>query len=171
MGETVRLELTRNGKTLTPKVKLGSLGRVGGKDRPGIGIEPVTERKIQTEPEVTIRAEEIGGPSAGLMFSLEIINQLENGDLTRGYRVAGTGTISPEGEVGQIGGIQHKIVAADEEGADIFFVPADIRPGDSNEKKALRTAKEIGADMKVIPVKSLREALGFLKKQGLKKAS
>ncbi|MFD1394659.1 SepM family pheromone-processing serine protease [Kroppenstedtia eburnea] len=171
VGETVRLELTRNGKTLTPKVKLGSLGRVGGKDRPGIGIEPVTERKIQTEPEVTIRAEEIGGPSAGLMFSLEIINQLENGDLTRGYRVAGTGTISPEGEVGQIGGIQHKIVAADEEGADIFFVPADIRPGDSNEKKALRTAKEIGADMKVIPVKSLREALGFLKKQGLKKAS
>lgn len=171
VGETVRLELTRKGKTLTPEVKLGSLGKVGGEGRPGIGIEPMTERKIQTQPEVKIQAEEIGGPSAGLMFSLEVINQLENGDLTQGYRVAGTGTISAKGEVGQIGGIQHKIVAAEEEGADIFFVPADIRPGDSNEKKAIRTAKKIGANMKVIPVKSLSEALGFLKKQEWKNAS
>lgn len=171
VGETVRLEITRDGKQLSKEVKLGSLGKSGGRERPGIGIEPVTIRKVQTKPKVLVNAEEIGGPSAGLMFSLEIINQLENRDLTHGYLVAGTGTISPEGDVGQIGGIQHKIIAAEEEGADIFFVPADLYPEDSNEKQAIQTAKEIDADMKVIPVKTLEEALTFLEKQPVKKAS
>lgn len=54
------------------------------------------------------------------MFTMEIYNQLTKGDLTKGHRVAGTGTIDAEGKVGAIGGVKHKIVAADREDAEIF---------------------------------------------------
>jgi len=67
----------------------------------------------------------IGGPSAGLMFSLALIDKLTTGDLNDGKFVAGTGTIDGEGEVGPIGGITHKMLAAQEAGATVFLVPAD----------------------------------------------
>jgi PDZ domain-containing protein len=67
----------------------------------------------------------IGGPSAGLMMSLAIYDTLTPGPLTGGDAVAGTGTITPSGEVGPIGGIQQKVAAARDAGADLFFVPAD----------------------------------------------
>jgi Lon-like protease len=67
----------------------------------------------------------IGGPSAGLMFSLAVVDKLTTGDLNDGKFVAGTGTITPDGEVGPIGGITHKIMAAREAGATVFLVPAD----------------------------------------------
>jgi len=67
----------------------------------------------------------IGGPSAGLMFSLAVIDKLTTGDLNGGKFVAGTGTISGDGKVGPIGGITHKMMAAQEAGATIFLVPAD----------------------------------------------
>jgi PDZ domain-containing protein len=67
----------------------------------------------------------IGGPSAGLMFSLAVVDKLTTGDLNDGKFVAGTGTITGDGEVGPIGGITHKMIAAQEAGATIFLVPAD----------------------------------------------
>ena len=67
----------------------------------------------------------IGGPSAGLMFSLAVVDKLTTGDLNGGKFVAGTGTISGDGKVGSIGGITHKILAAQEAGATAFLVPAD----------------------------------------------
>ena len=67
----------------------------------------------------------IGGPSAGLMFSLAVVDKLTTGDLNDGKFVAGTGTIDSEGKVGSIGGITHKMVAAREAGATVFLVPAD----------------------------------------------
>jgi Lon-like protease len=67
----------------------------------------------------------IGGPSAGLMFSLAVIDKLTTGDLNDGKFVAGTGTIDSDGKVGSIGGITHKMQAAREAGASVFLVPAD----------------------------------------------
>ncbi|MCB0927711.1 MAG: PDZ domain-containing protein [Mycolicibacterium insubricum] len=67
----------------------------------------------------------IGGPSAGLMFSLAVVDKLTDGELNGGKFVAGTGTITPDGKVGPIGGISHKILAAEEAGATVFLVPAD----------------------------------------------
>ena len=67
----------------------------------------------------------IGGPSAGLMFSLAVIDKLTTGELNDGKFVAGTGTIDADGKVGSIGGITHKMLAAREAGATIFLVPAD----------------------------------------------
>jgi PDZ domain-containing protein len=67
----------------------------------------------------------VGGPSAGLMFSLAVVDKLTTGDLNDGKFVAGTGTITGDGKVGSIGGITHKMVAAHEAGATVFLVPAD----------------------------------------------
>jgi PDZ domain-containing protein len=67
----------------------------------------------------------IGGPSAGLMFSLAVVDKLTTGDLNDGKFVAGTGTIDSEGKVGSIGGITHKMLSAREAGATVFLVPAD----------------------------------------------
>jgi PDZ domain-containing protein len=74
--------------------------------------------------DVSVRlGEDIGGPSAGLMFSLGVYDTLTPGSLTAGTDVAGTGTIDEHGRVGSIGGIQQKIVGAVDAGATIFFVP------------------------------------------------
>jgi PDZ domain-containing protein len=67
----------------------------------------------------------IGGPSAGLMFSLAVVDKLTTGDLNDGKFVAGTGTITGDGKVGSIGGITHKMFSAQEAGATVFLVPAD----------------------------------------------
>jgi PDZ domain-containing protein len=67
----------------------------------------------------------IGGPSAGLMFSLAVIDKLTTGDLNDGKFVAGTGTIDDDGKVGPIGGITHKMEAAHDAGASVFMVPAE----------------------------------------------
>ncbi|NEK57311.1 hypothetical protein GCU56_05410 [Geodermatophilus sabuli] len=75
--------------------------------------------------DVDIRVEDVGGPSAGLMLTLGILDLVGDTDLTGGALVAGTGTIDPEGQVGPIGGIQLKMVAAADIGAELFLVPAD----------------------------------------------
>ena len=70
----------------------------------------------------------IGGPSAGLMFALSVYDTLTPGTLTGGEVVAGTGSITPDGRVGPIGGVRQKIAAAEEAGAEVFLVPADNCP-------------------------------------------
>ncbi len=91
-------------------------------ERTGIGLSnPVTDRDVTFEPETSIETKEIGGPSAGLMFSLEIYNQLIDENMKKGYQIAGTGTIDEEGNVGPIGGAGLKVLAADKAGAEVFF--------------------------------------------------
>jgi len=95
----------------------------------------------------------IGGPSAGLMFSLAVVDKLTTGDLNDGKFVAGTGTIDSEGKVGSIGGITHKILAAHEAGATVFLVPAD----NCDEAK---TAHEDG--LQLVKVDNLGQAVDAL---------
>lgn len=75
--------------------------------------------------DVSIELGNVGGPSAGLIFALAVSDKLADGDLTRGLHVAGTGTMSPDGTVGSIGGITQKLYAAVDVGADLFLAPAD----------------------------------------------
>lgn len=96
----------------------------------------------------------IGGPSAGLMFSLAVVDKLTTGDLNDGKFVAGTGTITGDGEIGPIGGITHKILAAQDAGASIFLVPAD----NCDEAK---TAHEDG--MELVRVENLDQTVAALK--------
>jgi PDZ domain-containing protein len=95
----------------------------------------------------------VGGPSAGLMFSLAVVDKLTTGDLNGSKFVAGTGTISSDGKVGSIGGITHKMLAARDAGATVFLVPAD------NCSEA-RTGNEDGLDL--VKVDSLGQAVDAL---------
>ncbi|MFI6443150.1 PDZ domain-containing protein [Kitasatospora sp. NPDC050543] len=92
-------------------------------DRAIVGIGPDTRHTFPFQ--VDIGLQDVGGPSAGLMFSLGIIEKLTPEDLTGGKFIAGTGTITDEGKVGPIGGIAMKLIAARDAGAEYFFTPAD----------------------------------------------
>jgi PDZ domain-containing protein len=172
-GQSIRISYIRDGKENSVSIKLAKFKKPKGKV--GIGIGLVDDRDLITSPPVTVKTDNIGGPSAGLMFSLEIYNQLTKQDITKGYQIAGTGEIAPDGEVGRIGGIDKKVVAADKEGAEIFFAPNDeitpdmrkFDPGiESNYKEALKAARDIGTKMKIVPVKTFNDALDYL--NGLK---
>ncbi len=96
----------------------------------GIGISLVDHTEVITTPKVTIDAGQIGGPSAGMMFTLEIYSQITGKNLRDGREIAGTGTINSDGSIGQIGGVDKKIATASKEGANLFLVP------DSGSKKS-----------------------------------
>ncbi|WCN39048.1 SepM family pheromone-processing serine protease [Aneurinibacillus uraniidurans] len=173
-GDTARLTLMRDGKEITASVPLKPLPVAAGeKPRAGIGIAypdpdgPMTARDVQVPKKVEIQSENIGGPSAGLMFTLEILSQLTPGDLTKGYRIAGTGTIRQDGTVGPIGGAYHKVRAAEKMNADIFFAPNnDVMPGSkmrSNYVEAKEEAEKLGMKVKVVPVRTVDDALNYLK--------
>jgi PDZ domain-containing protein len=104
--------------------------------------------------DVEIDAENIGGPSAGMMFTLEIINQLTPEDLTHGNRIAGTGTIALDGTVGAIGGMRQKVFGAIAAGAEYVLAP------DRNYDEAVDAA---GDDIEVIRIETIDDALEFLR--------
>lgn len=168
VGEKVDIEFEREGQLLTAFGELVPLDT----GIAGIGIGLVDNTSIETVPAVSIHSGEIGGPSAGLMFSLQIYSQLTGENIHGSHKIAGTGTISPDGSVGRIGGIAKKVVAADEEGAEYFFAPDDELDEDvrklypelqSNYQEALDAAEAIDTDMEIIPVKTITDALDFLK--------
>lgn len=173
-GETVVLTYDRDGKTRKAEITLKAFPKVSGEKeaRAGIGIAypnpegPVTKREIELPKRVTISSENIGGPSAGMMFTLEILNQLTPGDLTKGYRVAGTGTIGAKGTVGPIGGIEHKVRASDKMKADIFFAPDNSVPAGSKQRSNYEDAKaeaeKLGTKMKIVPVRTVDDAIKYL---------
>ena len=107
-----------DGQTKTADGKIIKLSN--GKN--GIGISLIDRTEAKGDVPVNLRPR-IGGPSAGMMFSLAIYTQVADPDLRQGRHIAGTGTINQDGTVGDIGGIDKKVVAADKEGAEIFFCP------------------------------------------------
>ncbi len=161
-GDMVTLTYSRNKQTSDVSLSLQPF-----KEDPkkiGIGISLVDDKEIMVDPKVSVKTDEIGGPSAGLMFSLEIYNQLISEDLTKGYQIAGTGTIDEKGNVGPIGGIDQKIVAADKAGAEIFLAPNEKGAKNSNYHIAIKTAKDIHTKMKIIPVDTFDDAVKYLVK-------
>lgn len=161
-GQQVELVYEREDRDITDNVELAPLPT--DPERIGIGIAFVENKEITTDPEVTIDSDKIGGPSAGLMFTLEILNRLLDEDITKGYHIAGTGTMESDGTVGRIGGIDQKVIAADNQDIEIFFAPDDVTEGasESNFELAKKTAEKIGTDMKVVPVKTIEDAMGYL---------
>ncbi|TBL77685.1 SepM family pheromone-processing serine protease [Paenibacillus thalictri] len=176
-GNTIVVTYKRKGEEKAANLTLTALpaekdanGNVTS-ERAGLGIVPADVQSIKADQDgkqVKIKAGEIGGPSAGLMFSLEIYNKLTPGDLSKGYRIAGTGTISAKGTVGSIGGIEHKIIAASKAKADIFFAPKDETAEASggtparNYSDAKKRADDIHTKMKIVPVGTLDEAIAYL---------
>jgi PDZ domain-containing protein len=166
-GDSIALTYERENKVKTVTMKVRPFAE--NKNKIGVGIGLVDDKEIEVQPSVTVETDDIGGPSAGFMFSLEIYNQLTEEDLTRGYHIAGTGTMSPDGQIGRIGGIEQKIIAADKADADFFFAPNENGADNSNYKAAVKTAKDIGTGMKIIPVDTFEEAVAYLEKLKPKK--
>lgn len=161
VGEPVKIEVTRidgSKHSFTGKYVKLSNGKTG------IGISLVDHTEVVTEPKVTINAGAIGGPSAGMMFTLETYSQLTGKDLRHGREVAGTGTIEQDGSVGQIGGVEKKVVSASKEGADVFIVPdsGSKKAADNNYLAAKQTAEKLKTKMKIVPVKTVQEAIDYL---------
>lgn len=118
-GKPLTFVVERDGKQLSIPV---TPRRIEG--RTVVGVRQAFDFKMPFEVEIHL-PDGIGGPSAGLMFALSVVDTLTPGSLTRGSRVAGTGEMAdPQGRVGPIGGIQQKIAGAREAGAQLFLVPA-----------------------------------------------
>lgn len=171
LGDKVELTLERDEKQLDVTITLAEIPESDGRVGLGIGFEE--NRMLTTDPEVIMHTSSIGGPSAGFMFTLEIMNRLTDEDLTKGYNIAGTGEMLVDGTVGRIGGADFKVIAASKEGIDIFFAPNDDLPKEvldknpdllTNYEEALNMANEIGSKMKIVPVKTIDEALDYLDK-------
>lgn len=159
-GDKVTVSGTRGEEKFSATVPLIAMAP---SNRTGIGFQNETVLKVTPPDPVKFDFADTGGPSAGLMMTLEIVAQLTGEDLTRGYRVAGTGTIDASGTVGQIGGINYKLMAADREKADYFLVPYD-KKNPSNWNQAEATVKDLNLKPKLIKVSTLQEAVDFLKK-------
>ncbi|GKU78581.1 PDZ domain-containing protein [Paenibacillus sp. L3-i20] len=125
-----------------------------------LGVTGFTElRAIKSNDknqQLTIAAGEIGGPSAGLVFTLQAIDLLSEGDLTGGAQIAATGTIDVEGKIGAIGGIKQKVVITSQQGAELFLVPKQ------NEKAARAKAKAMGTKMDIVAVETLQDAINAI---------
>lgn len=156
-GDTIMLSVERENEKKEIKLQLQAFKE--DPNRVGMGVGLMTDQQVDVNPEIEVKIDRIGGPSAGLMMALEIYNQLTEGDVTKGYHIAGTGTIDPDGNVGAIGGIKQKVVGADSAGNEIFFAPVD----GGNYDDAIVAAKDIKTKMKVVPVKTIDDALNFLK--------
>jgi Lon-like protease len=145
-GETVEFVVERDGSRRTETV-----GSQAAEDngRAIVGFSPTIGYEYPVQIDVNID-ERIGGPSAGMVFALAIYDTMTPGTLLDGMHIAGTGTISAEGEVGAIGGIQQKIAASSDEGASLFLAPA----GNCDE-----AALADPGDMRVVRIETLDDAI------------
>ena len=129
--------------------------------RPIIGFIPADTRTVQLPFEVDIDTDQIGGPSAGLAFTLALLDELTPGDLMGGVKVAATGTIEEDETVGAIGALAQKAVAVKAAGAKVFLVPK----GQSEEELA-DARRAVGPSVRIEPVADLTEALAILESLG-----
>ncbi len=148
---TLKIELGKDGQVVERETTVVS--REDDASRPMLGVQAGTRNiTFQLPFQVSIDSGEVGGPSAGLAFTLGVIDVLTPGSLTGGRKVATTGTIDLRGNVGPVGGVPQKTVAVRNSGAELFLVPPD------EYDEALRFA----GSMKVMPVSTLDEALKAL---------
>lgn len=131
--------------------------QVQGQQVAFMGVQLTTHAQYQLPFPITINSEGIGGPSAGLAYTLGIIQALTPDNLTGGHKVSATGTIDPAGHVGDVGGVAQKTVAVRNAGATLFLVPP------SEYKAAVQHA---GSRLRVVPVSSLDQALAALGNNG-----
>lgn len=151
VGDAVKLTVMRDSEILDLSVTTAP--HPDDPSLPALGVYISTlDWKPVLPLEIKLETGEIAGPSAGLMFVLEILNQLQPGDLTGGHLIAGTGTIDVNENVGSIGGVYQKVIAAEKAGAEYFFVPVE------NYEEAKKAVQQIT----LVPVNTLQEALEYL---------
>jgi len=147
-GDRVELTFEHEGERRTAAVTLGT---AEGRDSGFLGVLPLDRADVPFD--IKISLSDVGGPSAGLLFALAIVDKLTPGELNGGQPVAGTGEINEKGEVGRIGGIAFKMVAAREGGATVFLVPA----GNCAEAR-----QQVPEGLRLVRVETLDDAVSSL---------
>ena len=128
---------------------------IGGEDLIGIMVSETKDVTPSKDVSINFKESE-SGPSGGFMMSLSIYDYLTSDDLTKGLKIVGTGTIDEFGNVGVIGGIEHKIKAAVKEDADIFFSPS------ANYAEALEVVTKENLDITLVEVSHIDDAIEYL---------
>lgn len=151
-GDYITLKVLRGDEELTLNVKVEE--EDGNKI---IGILVITNYTYDLDPELKLTFKDSeGGSSGGLMISLNIYNALTNGDITKGKKIAGTGTIDINGNVGAIDGVKYKIMGAYANHMEIVFVPLE------NYEEAVKVKEDNNYDMEIVSVKTFDDALNYL---------
>jgi PDZ domain-containing protein len=163
-GDTVVLVIDRPGEgEMTVTVELSEA--TDGSGRTIVGFRPFDTRVVTLPFEVDIETNRIGGPSAGLAFTLALIDELTEGELACGDQIAVTGTISLDGSVGPIGGLAQKVSAVHQHGVSVFLVPAG--QSELQDAEATQRLEDAGrGEVEIIPVATLEEALEVLEELG-----
>lgn len=146
IGTSFAIEVERRGELVS-----FDIASAENPDNPGSPYLGVTVGLVFTpEFDIDFTLQDVGGPSAGLMFTLGIIDKLTPEDLTGGGHVAGTGTIKPDGTVGPIGGIRQKLAGARNGGAELFLMP---------ERHCAEAEGHVPDGLTVVPVATLTDAV------------
>jgi len=151
VGDVVQIGIRRGSKQLTLAVRTTS--DKSNPQRPIIGVLPTQALVVHFPFSIRFNLGEVGGPSAGLAFALELLEK-RGRDVDHGYKVAATGQIQLDGTVTRIGGVKQKTIGAREARVDVFLVPVD---GDN-----ARDAKRYAHGLRIIPVESFQQALRAL---------
>ncbi|WP_089250029.1 YlbL family protein [Rhodococcoides kyotonense] len=151
-GDVIVMRVSSDGVERDESVTLGA--RPDDAEKGYLGVTPTEEPDVPFT--VTFNLADVGGPSAGLMFSLAVVDKLSPGELSNGEFVAGTGTIDNDGVVGPIGGIPYKLIAAREAGATTFLVPAqNCDEATANTPDGLRLVKVDSLDGAIDSLESI----------------
>lgn len=157
IGANLSLKI-RNTSGVERVVEVTTSANPQSPDTAYLGVGVSTENlNLDTPFPVSFKKTEIGGPSAGLAFALALIDTLTPGELTGGGKVATTGTLSADGRVGVIGGIEQKTRSVRKSGAKLFLVPA---------AEAEDARKYAGSNLKVVGVETLEQAITALRENG-----
>jgi PDZ domain-containing protein len=149
-GAVVKIAFRRDGKVREATIK--TVADPQDSKRAIIGVSASDELTVKLPVRIRFDAGGVGGPSAGLAFALDILQELGR-NIAHGKKVAATGTLSLDGSVGAIGGVKQKTLGARKAGVDVFLVPA----GD-NAREARRYAK----NLPIVAVKNFQQALRAL---------
>jgi Lon-like protease len=162
-GDVAAVAYSRGDTTKTAEVTTGRFSgnrcvpagrRTTGEPCLGVTLQPFVTYRFPID--VTIDTKRVSGPSAGLAFTLAIIDDLTPGDLTGGKRVAVTGTINPDGRVGPVGGVEQKAITARHNDVELMIVP----------RSEVKDARAGSGDVRVVGVETIDEALDALQQVG-----
>ena len=152
-NDTITLKILRDNKEMEveSKVTIENNTKI-------IGVVIITEYDYETDPKIDIKFKDSeSGSSGGLMLTLTIYSAISGEDLLKGRNIAGTGTISTDGTVGEIDGVKYKIMGAAQKNIDIVLVPS------ANYEEALKTKNKYNYDLEIVKVDTFKEAVDYLK--------